>query len=127
MALIYLTDISEIVISSGDRRSVSRTEDVVEKSRPSSPLPSRSEAFSPSCAQYTCRLTRLQGQSPVENFLNRHGGAIAVGISPLALSPLRQAQGPSWSVEMTGISSSGEPTFSWHPVNVTLSVFQRRH
>src|SRR5262249_53507717 len=33
-----------------------------------------------------------------------------LGISPLPFGPLRQAQGPSESVEMTDTSSSGEPS-----------------
>src|SRR5215472_5281571 len=45
-----------------------------------------------------------------ENTSYRHGRGRILGISPLPFGPLRQAQGPSESVEMTDIGSSGEPS-----------------
>src|SRR5215472_6794152 len=84
------------------------------------PLPCRYEVFSPSCScdpLPDVRRTSMQvlgnvlsGTVSRSNSLNQHGSALILGISPLALSPLRQAQGPSWSVEMTDIGSSGEPS-----------------
>ena len=38
-----------------------------------------------------------------ENSLKRHGEGCSVGVLPLALAPLRQAQGRSCSVRMTGL------------------------
>jgi len=43
-----------------------------------------------------------------ENALLRHGSGHGVGILPLALTPLRFAQGPADSVRMTGMGGVGE-------------------
>ena len=96
------------VIGSGERRS-GATEDVVEKSRPYV-LCHADPRRSPQAAwHYACQHRSHQGQSPGRNSLHQQGGVRILGISPLALGPLRQAQGPSWSVEMTDIGSGREP------------------
>ena len=46
-----------------------------------------------------------------ENSPNQHGGASILAISPLPLSPLRQAQGPSCSVEMSGYNLFGDTLY----------------
>ena len=97
------------VIGSGERRS-GATEDVVEKSRPYV-LCHADPRRSPQAARTTLAGSPgFRDKSPGRNSPNQCCRAIAVGISPLALGPLRQAQGPSWSVEMTDIGSSGEPS-----------------
>src|SRR5215469_10408335 len=54
-----------------------------------------------------------------ENTSYRHGRGRILGISPLPFGPLRQAQGPSESVEMTDISSSGEPSILMPQANTS--------
>src|SRR5262252_3054007 len=54
----------------------------------------------------TPRGTRFRDQKFGWNSLNQPDSAPHVGISPLALSRFA----PSWSVEMTDIGSSGEPS-----------------
>ena len=65
---------------------------------------------------------RRQLQSPRRNPLNQRSSPGILGISPLALSPLRQAQGPAWSVEMTEIGGRAVA----EPNTFTPSAFSTR-